>query len=195
MVLPATDNFNRADGPVGANWTLDHGTGSLQVATNEVTGGDASGQGMHWNADAFTGDHYGEMIARNDNADGGPSVRGGSSDSYLLDNFGTLLTIYQYNGGLFDVVASQTKDYSAGSVYRLEVSGSSLTSKEDGSTTGMPSGTDSSLTGGAPGIFSTNGWLGDDWQGDDLGGGGPVVPALDEGMLVGGMQPLAGGVH
>lgn len=60
--LPAIDNFNRADGGLGANWTTVSGQSAGSIATNAVqvttVGADAV---QYWNADAFAADQYGKL--------------------------------------------------------------------------------------------------------------------------------------
>ncbi len=59
----ATDNFNRADGPLGPNWTTaDAGDGGISII--DFTCDMAGGAGSHialWNATAFTADHSSQL--------------------------------------------------------------------------------------------------------------------------------------
>lgn len=54
---PILDSFNRADGAVGANWTLLGGfANGLNVSSNQVTAAAAGGGAMYWNVATYGGD-------------------------------------------------------------------------------------------------------------------------------------------
>jgi hypothetical protein len=57
MALPATDNFNRANGALGANWSGSIG-GDLVITSNQVTGVSGQDCNMYWSADLPDADQY-----------------------------------------------------------------------------------------------------------------------------------------
>jgi hypothetical protein len=60
----AADDFNRADGAVGSNWTTTPSSDPLQIVSNQVVGGASSstGEGGIWNAHTFGNDHYSKVF-------------------------------------------------------------------------------------------------------------------------------------
>ena len=172
--LSVTDNFNRADEALdaSANWTSDYGTTSaaLSIVSNVVKCDNASlANSMYWSADAFADAQYAQTVVNGDGNDGGASVRGGSGDNYMVNNYGGSITILQFNANSYDTIASQSGDYDGSSTYKITANGTALATFENGSATGMPSGTDASLTSGSAGIFSYGTTLThDDWAGGDL---------------------------
>ena len=62
MALPATDNFNRANGGLGANWAIIAGNAQIvsNVVQTEFVGTDSSSR---WNTDTFANDQYAQITA------------------------------------------------------------------------------------------------------------------------------------
>jgi hypothetical protein len=58
-----SDDFNRADGGLGANWNV-HSTGPPTILSNEVVGGNASPVVQQWATPVNTGDQFSEFRIR-----------------------------------------------------------------------------------------------------------------------------------
>lgn len=166
----ATDNFNRADGGIGANWT--NSLGTLVIVSNAVTAGSAGDRAAWRSAESFDADHSSQVTFTADNDGGGPSVRNQASGAnfyaFLYDSFGNG-SIYEVNAGVFTQLGA---GYSMGTMgvgqfLKLTATGSTLTPNQNG--TDFATRTDATHTGGAPGIevFNTSvRW--DDWIGDPI---------------------------
>lgn len=166
----ATDDFNRANGGLGANWTVQAGTGPL-IASNEAkiitTGTD---EAAFWNANTFTDNQYSKIIARADPTKVAVSVRasgtGGSWNAYWARADG----IHKHVAGSYTGLGGGSITVNIGDTLELRVSGTTLQRYVNGVAQGTAP-TDSSLASGKPGILMWT--LGgpvqaDDWEGGDL---------------------------
>ena len=93
----ASDNFNRADGPLGANWT-DISDGGLAISSQAVAGTSASGtSGDMRTGESYSSNQYSQVEVTSSQLTGdqwiGPAVRiqNGGQDGYL--------GIYYWNNG------------------------------------------------------------------------------------------------
>lgn len=181
MALPASDNFNRSNETLqtSSNWTFSFRSASadLAIVSNQLKcDTNAQWACCYWSADSFDASHWSQLTVNGDSASGGPAVRITGGDCYYLDNFGSNIQIYHFNGGSFDSIDSIVDDYIASSVYKLEANDEGggvtrLIAYEDG--TEMPglNNTDSNLSGGFAGVFIFDDELIlDDWGGDDVSG-------------------------
>ena len=74
----ASDDFNRADGGLGANWTA-ISDGGMAISSQQVTGTAGVLTGDMWTAESFASDQYREVAGHLDAADRGPvGGRGGA---------------------------------------------------------------------------------------------------------------------
>lgn len=106
MALPATDNFNRADGGLGANWTGSVGA-DLQIVSNEVVGTVGSDCSMYWSADAPDAAQYAQVTITNTVQYRGPLVRTSATDWVALDaGAATDWKIEWYNSGDWTQIGS-----------------------------------------------------------------------------------------
>lgn len=109
MALPATDNFNRADGALGANWagSVDN---DLTIVSNAVRGVSAGANStMMWNADTPDAAQYAQckLAATGAGQYAGPTVRTSATDFIMLDALGgSSYQIEWYNGGGYTVIGS-----------------------------------------------------------------------------------------
>lgn len=156
-VQTATDDFNRANGSIGANWTVSSGN-VFEVDTNRLKHTSASGAGgvARYTATSFPADQYASVkLAVLGNAVG-PVVRAGASQVYLFIgsapgywdlvrvNYITVAAV-----GLASNNAGPTP--AAGDVLELRAEGTSLRGYVNGAL--IVSATDSVLTSGSPGIM------------------------------------------
>jgi hypothetical protein len=188
MPAVATDNFNRADGSLGSNWT-DQEPGSA-IASNEVTGsgGDGGFNHAYWNADAFDDDQYAQIVIKTTGTYIGPSVRcSGLNKAYLLQTTGSGSTLFKWDTGFTNLGSYGA--VSANDVVKLEVTGTTLKVYINGAQNGS-NATDSGLASGSAGIYTAGTTArADDWEGGNVGGGGgaTAIPVLVGGRLVGGI--------
>ena len=151
----ATDDFNRADGPLGANWET-FGDNPPTIVSNQFSSPGFNGA-RYIGAD-FGNDHYSEIIA-NKSTHMAVAVRIQDVDNYYF-NF--------LEGGLFKRVAGNGSFvgnfelfWDEGDTVRLEAIGDQITLYINGISRGTL--TDGDLTTGRPGIAGntiTTSWLG-----------------------------------
>lgn len=182
MALPATDNFNRADGALGANWTGSVG-GDLTIVSNEVRGAtDGADNSMYWSADTPDNAQYAQckIAVTGTGHYKGPLVRASATDWVVLDAMGGLgWEIEWYNGGSWTVIGSTWSTSPAnGDIGRLEANGSAFTAKVNGTTriTGSNASAPSSGRGGLYQYGAGSGRLDDFEVGNLSGGGGLSIP-------------------
>jgi hypothetical protein len=182
-VVDRTDNFNRADGGLGANWTAftdTFMTATLAIASNVVTqssnGTDAFSL---WTADTFQNDQYSQCViaSATGSSNSGPIVRGttgGTNKHYEFDaGPGATSAIYLYDAGVGWTSLATGVAVANGDTLRLEITGTTLTAKVNAATN--CTATDATLSSGNPGMhnFPDTGQTItlDDWL------GGPITAA------------------
>lgn len=181
--LPASDNFNRANGGLGTNWT-DIQAGLMILSNAAGTSGvAATSETAYWNADAFPNDQYAQITLNASPAVGnyiGPVVRAvGTSFYRVLWNPGDSCYVQRFNSGsltatltFFGLAAG------AGDIIKLTAVGGSstvLTVYKNGVAVGTV--TDSSgsvILSGSGGISGSAGPLAtayiDAWEGGAVAG-------------------------
>ena len=188
-VLPATDAFTGTDGTAlttySANWSLN--SGNFVINTNAVAPNQSATEcGARWNADTFGNNQYAQSKLANITTTGqtiGVAVRaatGGAASYYgfYADGSGGGKTfLFKMVAGSWTQLGSLGAALAVNDIIRLEVSGTTLTPKVNGSTQSPPGArTDSAHSSGAAGLsgysVSTSMRL-DDWEGGNLGGGPP----------------------
>ena len=173
----ASDNFNRADGGLGANWTTVAGTVAPPIKGNKINLEDESA-GLHsayWSAVSFTSDQYAQATFPNTpngtNFGPGIAVRLADSRGYLLwwGNSQNTMSIWRMDSAsTWTQIANSSNDLtiSTSDVWKFEAVGSNLVGYQNG--TIVVKTTDTTYTGGSPGV-----WLYypanqlDDWSGGD----------------------------
>lgn len=181
FTLPATDNFNRADADVGANWTELGNTTSnpgFLVSSNAVKANPTPGGGVGafamWNADSFSADQYSQFTyATSGNM--GLGVRLADNGSAKANGYVWRIaggTISKANGGTVTTLVSSISVPAVGSVCKMVIAGTTITVYDDGVSIGTV--TDATWASGSPGLYGTSGNAGtaDDWTGDNGSGGG-----------------------
>ncbi len=176
----ATDDFDRADGPLGANWA-DTSDGGLAISSRQVTGTNAGGNsGDAWAADNFSSDQYSEVAVSSTALSGGewvgPMVRSqdDGQDAYVgiyyWDYGSPVVELFKRSGGSWEQLGStyDSGALTAGTELELEAVGSAITLSENG--TVVISATDTSLAGGAPGIMAYGTPTAGDWSGGNVTG-------------------------
>ena len=185
MALPASDSFTGTNGTgltsYSASWTYNYGSGThLQIQSNGVFCSRASDAATaRWNADTFNADQYAQvtMAAVGNGGYYGPAVRistSGADTCYYIEvdsSDGSYL--FKTVSGSGTQLGSTAGTAANADVWRLEASGTTITPKKNGSTTGTPGAqTDSSISSGAAGLHAWGTATGsrmDDWSGGNLG--------------------------
>jgi hypothetical protein len=189
----ATDDFNRADGGLGSNWTdvqngaLELGSAALQIDTNQVTQSGTS-VGYAWRNGSFDNDQYAEVTLVNPSGTGdqgaGVALRFSEdgvpvASGYDFTGKNDYGVIRKWIDGVRTILSNPGWSASGGDVIRGESEGSDLriylNDVEEAATT------NGEVAAGNPGLalidFSGAGFV-DDWEGGDLGGGGGDTNAI-----------------
>jgi PKD repeat protein len=167
-----TDDFNRADvDPIGAPWVTSPGQGDVAILNSELKGSveGVPGGGAYYNG-SFANNQYSQAtIAVMSNV--GVTVRMSATEQscyrfQVVSATNALLD--KYVNGIYSQLDNVVGTFAAGDIIRLEVSGSTLTAIQNGST--IATANDNSLTGGFPGVrfFNAIGARLDDWEGGSL---------------------------
>jgi hypothetical protein len=175
----AYDNFNRANGALGSNWTSFLPSSSFVAPTitgNQIVGNTATKQNYaFWNANNFLADQFTQFTATSSSTGGPDSVvttlRMSASGGYACSaNGASSGGIYTVNSsGTFTSLAAATVAYAAGDVLRCEAKGTTITLYKNG--VSQISATDSTFASGAPGFGVYNNGSGaqlDNWSGGNL---------------------------
>ena len=170
----AFDSFNRANGAIGANWTVQNG--GLNVSGNAIVGTGSTNNWGFYSAPTFsvTPDQFAEIslpAAVPAGGGAGPAVRasgsGASADNYNCHPNNTTLYLEKILNGASTILSSVGNATAAGDVIRLEVSGNTINCYYNGVL--KLTATDNSLTTGSPGLetYNTSAML-DNWTGGNL---------------------------
>lgn len=165
----AYDNFNRANGAVGGNWTTI--AGAFNVASNAATGTGGTNLAA-WAANTFSSSQFAEVTVATLN--GGTDFVGvnvllspGSNGYTCVENNASLL-LQKITSGTGSTLASSATAGAPGDVLRLEAApGGVLTCSRNGVT--AITATDMTFTSGSPGMeqFGTVATM-DNWSGGNL---------------------------
>ena len=179
--ISASDDFNRADGGLGGGWAAMN-DGGLSVVSQRVVGA-AGTAGDIRVGESYGGDQYSQVEVTSTQLSGGqwvgPSVRSqnGGQDTYLgiyFWNNGTpQLRLYKRTAGTFTQLGASYNSgpLPAGTKLTLSAVGSTISFQQNGTT--RIAVTDSTLTGGAPGLMTFGAAVADNWAG---GTGSPPPP-------------------
>jgi len=180
--IAASDNFNRADGGLGANWTEPLASENNLVIVNNQVGVDVENSHNYafWSANSFSQDQYSQVRISNVGPWNGVIVRAQPiiDRFYLAFVFGVNdYRIYLRKDGLYYFLSSgNTETWAAGDIIGLEAAGLNpvqLTLLRNGNPVLTYTDTTENLVGGSPGIgiYSPSGYhlAIDDWEGGNLG--------------------------
>jgi hypothetical protein len=177
--IEVSDNFNRANGDLGDNWTTVAGTYDPEIISNQVQVSPATNGHLHsayWTANTFSSNQYAQAKFPNI-ASGccGPSiaVRLADSRGYILwwGNGTNNVSIWRMDSSNHWslLVSSDSLTIADTDVWRLEAVGVALRGYQNGNL--VLETTDAYYTDGSPGIwlyFSGNQL--EDWSGGDIAG-------------------------
>ena len=174
-----SDGFNRADGGLGASWTA-IADGGMAIASQQVTGTVGVLTGDTWTAGSFTSDQYSQVQVTSTQLTGGQWV--GAAVRAQNGGRSAYVGIYYWNSGspvleLFKRTGTNNWTqlggaYSSGPLAagtQLEVAavGSTISFWQNG--VKRISVTDSTFTGGAPGMMAYGNATADNWAGGNAG--------------------------
>lgn len=184
MAVLATDNFNRANGGLGANWTTMVGDDLPNISSNAVVDSDMTNNidaGAYYNATSAPNDQYSKVtgITMTTESVPGTVVRCNTSGAItryfsFFDTPGgsANFTIYKVVTGTYTSILTGTATIANGDTQQLEVQGTTLNIKRNG--TSLNTVGDSAIASGQFGITvvsianaGTTGVL-DDWEGGDF---------------------------
>src|SRR6516165_5783968 len=172
----ASDNFNRANGSLGANWT-DTSDGGLAIVSQQVAGTASAGvSGDIRTGESYTSDQYSQVQVTSTQLTGGqwigPMVRAqnGGLNAYVgiyyWNNGSPNLELFERSGINSWTQLGATYNsgaLSAGTQLQVMAVGSTISFLQNGIV--RISATDTTLTGGAPGIMSYGTGQVDNWSG------------------------------
>ena len=177
-----SDDFNRANGSLGADWT-DMSAGGLAISNDAVVGTNETGNsGDIYTGEAFGSDQFSQIELTSTQLSGGqwvgPAVRAqdGGQDLYVgiyfWNNGYPELMLFKLLNGNWTELGSvyATPALPAGTLLNLTVTGSTLSFSENGAV--EITATDTSLTGGAPAIMAYGTPTAGNWSGGDATTGG-----------------------
>ncbi len=172
--VTVTDTFNRANGSLGPNWT-DMSDGGLAISSQVVVGTSSGYSGDIRTGETYSSDQSSQIALTSTQLTGGqwigPAVRaqnGGQSlylGLYWWNNGNPELMLFKRTSGAWTQLGSTDASgpLAAGTQLTLSASGSSLTFAENGAV--VISATDTTLSGGAPGIMTYGTPQGGTWVG------------------------------
>src|SRR5689334_19991755 len=182
FAVTASDNFNRANGSLGANWT-NISDGGLAITSQAVAGtasAGVSGDIRTAAGESYPGDQYSQVEVTATQLTGGqwigPMVRaqnGGLNayvGIYFWNNGSPVLQLFKRSGSNSWTQLGGTYNsgaLAAGTQLQVTAVGSTISFLQNGVT--RISAADTSLTGGAPGIMSYGTGQVDNWSGGTAG--------------------------
>lgn len=175
----ATDNFNRANGGLGANWAdLRPAVGTLVISTNQVTAA-TSGVSRWIGAGTFTDNQYASLILTTvqfgSTARIGVLARASAGTDAARDYYqyfhqddGDLAVLQKVVDGVETTLDSRASTFAVNDRIDIEVEGTTIRGLKNG--TVLVSVTDAALATGTPGAMVKNSseLFGDDWEGGNL---------------------------
>lgn len=169
----ATDDFNRADGGLGANWTVQTGSGIAIVSNQAKTAVGSVDQFAFWNAASFAENQYSKVTVVQTPASIMVTVRasgtGGTFNAYWARPDG----IHKHVNGSYTSLGDGSVTVNTTDIFELRATGVNPTTLRR-YVNGVAVGTgvtDSDLDSGAAGIgfFKTGSDpIVDNWEGGDL---------------------------
>jgi hypothetical protein len=186
----STDDFNRANAPLGSDWTVLTTGAAMQIASNAASTGDptTSDQVETWNAVSFGNDQFSELqwitIPDGGAETGfGPGVRwdtGTVKTGYWMvcnTTAGNDTFIAKMVSGSYTLLAQGDVNWAVNDVARLEIEGTTLRCKKNGIQ--QFTTTDAAISSGRPALCyssTTSSPSVDNWQGGDIGGAATTAP-------------------
>jgi hypothetical protein len=177
------DSFDRANGPLGSNWTNPIGSEANLIISSDTVMEDAENNHAYayWSANSFNSDQYSQDVIGTLGQWVGVTARtqSGSTDQfYLAFAFGTndARIDVRSNGSYITLLDATTTLWNSGDTIRLEATGSNpvrLSLYKNNTLVGVYDDNTYLIEGGSPGIGlyspSGQGLSLEDWEGGDVG--------------------------
>ena len=192
----ATDDFNRANGGLGANWTA-IADGAMVISGQAVVGTKtASFSGNIRSGETYANDQSSQLQLTGTQLSGGQWIgvgvhaQNGGQNMYLglywWNSGSPVLMLFERLNGNWTQLGStyNSGPLAAGTQLELSAVGSTLTFSEDGNA--RVTVTDTTLTGGAPAVVAYDTPSADNWQG--TGATGTAPPTFTVGGSVAGLS-------
>jgi hypothetical protein len=191
----ASDDFNRADGALGAGWTATS-DGAMSIASQQVVGKAWADSGTIRTAESYPSDQFSQITVTATPLSGGQWVaaavrmQSGGQTAYAglyYWNFGSPeLMLFKRTGGAWAQLGGtyNSGTLTAGTQLRLVATGSTIAFQQNGLS--RISVTDTSFTGGAPGIMASGNATADNWSGGS--GAGSSIASYSIGGTVSGLS-------
>ena len=169
-----SDNFNRANGSLGANWT-DMTDGGLAISSQVVVGTKGAYSGDIRTGETYASDQSSQIEVTSTQLSGGQWIgagvraqNGGQSlylGLYFWNNGNPELMLFKRISGNWTQLGTSSFQgaLAAGTQLNLTVTGSTLSFSENGVV--RITASDTSLTGGAPAVMAYGAPQGDNWVG------------------------------
>lgn len=163
-----SDNFNRADGGLGANYTTAMGLAAPQIVANQVLPGAGPAiSAAYVNAIAWPNNQWAECTQHGtDGNDIGLLLRRNANDGYIVYKFGTNLLVNRYNGGGFTAIASVAIASLLNKTLWAGISGSAISIRVDGVL--VLAANDASIANGEAGLFGFGNGILDNFRAGDF---------------------------
>lgn len=165
--MAVSDDYNRADGGMGANWTT-ASSGPPTIVSNQIVGSGAYGS-AYWSANAFNATQSAQLTYKGTNYSG-PAVRISSGGNfYFYHSAGELQKIV---GGSVTTIGTSGA-ITSGQTFKVDANGTTLRTYINGVENSGPI-TDASLSTGSAGVACYGAGTADDFlaTGEIVGGGG-----------------------
>ena len=172
----ASDNFDRANGALGSNWTTVSGTGAPQIVSNTLrvrTAGALSS--AYWSASTFSSDQFAQASLPNSSGTQygpGIAVRLSGSKGYFLwyGNSSNTVSLWRMDSSSSETLLKQSASLTvspSSDVWKIQAVGSTISGYQNGKL--VVQATDTNITSGSPGVwlyYSSNQI--DNWSGGDV---------------------------
>ena len=176
----ASDDFNRANGGLGANWTA-ISDGAMSISSQQVIGTVGATTGATRTAETYPSDQFSQIQVTSTALSGGQWIaaavrmQSAGQNAYAglyYWNFGSPeLMLFERSGGSWTQLGGvyNSGALTAGTQLKLVAAGSTISFLQNG--VQRLSVTDTTLTGGAPGIIAFGNSTADNWSGGSGTGG------------------------
>ena len=172
----ASDNFDRADGVLGSNWTTVSGTGAPKIVSNTLrvrTAGALSS--AYWSASTFSSDQFAQASLPNSSGTQygpGIAVRLSGSKGYFLwyGNSSNTVSLWRMDSSSSETQLKQSASLTvspSSDVWKIQAVGSTISGYQNGKL--VVQATDTNIKSGSPGVwlyYSSNQI--DNWSGGDV---------------------------
>lgn len=170
--LVVSDNFNRADGGLGANWITLTSSDAPQIVNNEVSQTSVAVAAAFWSANSFNDDQFASVTIGTTTSTGftGAVRMSASADTMYFGAAGDFIQLYKVIAGGYTQLGAVFTPVLSGDMLRLTANGTTVSLTLNGIE--IINVTDSDIASGSAGFFcegdNVHAATLDDWQGGNL---------------------------